>query len=293
MDQVSLPIPPIEAIHRSATEFPFVVVLEQLDRKANGTFRPGAFLKVTPTLRTAGLLRALPAEDLKSLLFLLSFLTPNGECQPSVLELSEAMGVSEGAAKLRMQRLEGFLWRGKPILLRLERETGLAAFTLAPGVISTYEQMPESDHTQPGLQQTGNREAVIAYSRDTYATPRAEVERQIALQMGWEEREEPATPEEAEKALIRRRLLAIGVEKEKATDLLLRFDIDQIRRQLSWLPYRQAKSPARYLVAAIEGDYQAPSALRQHQGEVAKGQNDGADKDGQPSQASDPLGKSA
>jgi len=51
--------------------------------------------------------------------------------------------------------------------------------------------------------------------------------------------------------------------KEEAASILERFPLGVIQQQLDWLPYRHAKSPARFLVAAIEGNYEAPHIVHQ------------------------------
>lgn len=57
--------------------------------------------------------------------------------------------------------------------------------------------------------------------------------------------------------------MAVGLLEEQADDLVKRFDAIRIRRQLAWLPLRQAKNRAGYLIAAIKDDYAAPKAVRQ------------------------------
>jgi len=54
----------------------------------------------------------------------------------------------------------------------------------------------------------------------------------------------------------------VGMPKDQALDLLARFDLGAIERQISWLPSRNAKNPARFLAAAIEGGYDRPLNLR-------------------------------
>ena len=39
--------------------------------------------------------------------------------------------------------------------------------------------------------------------------------------------------------------------------------LDIIAQQLDWLPFRHAKNPAGYLIAAIEGNYSEPRAVRE------------------------------
>ena len=89
MQDISLPIPPVESSLDHHAERPFVIVHEQLERKLNGAFRPNAFVKLLPDLRTSGFLRALPATEFKTLICLLTFLSPNGEILPSLPDIAQ------------------------------------------------------------------------------------------------------------------------------------------------------------------------------------------------------------
>jgi len=51
-----------------------------------------------------------------------------------------------------------------------------------------------------------------------------------------------------------RALTNVGMPKEQTLDLLGRFDLGAIERQIAWLPIRNAKQPARFLAAAIKGN---------------------------------------
>ena len=108
------------------------------------------------------------------------------------------------------------------------------------------------------------REAVVAYSRARYAKPREEVERQIGEMMGWAPPDfagdDPAVAEGKRKAF--KAMTDLGMPKEQALDLLARFDLGDVERQIAWLPSRNAKNPARFLAAAIEGSYDMPLNLR-------------------------------
>ena len=70
------------------------------------SFVPGAMVQITPALRASGLLLSLPAEELRSLLLILTFVHPNGHIQPTLLELAQALRLSQGATRTRMRRLE-------------------------------------------------------------------------------------------------------------------------------------------------------------------------------------------
>lgn len=240
---------------------PFVIVhQERRFTSGNSSFRPMAQMLITPSLRTSGLLNLLPPEDVKNLLTLFTFVTPNGVCAPSVQELAHAMGVSIAKVMARMERLTAFQWRNEPLVYFLARESGLDAYTpsrsLAGSVNEVAEELDESYTVLP--YQPVGREEVIALSRQKYARPREEVERQIAELNGWEVPEEFATTAEKERNTLLRRLCAAGMERGQANEILEQYPIEVIRRQLDWLPHRGARHPARFLASAIAGDYDPP-----------------------------------
>lgn len=188
---------------KSADERPFVLELLRVAQTPSDRFAPGARVAFTPALRTSGLLLALNGEDLKSLLFVLTFVHPNGHVQPSLVELSQALRQPQGRTRAQMRRLERFVWQGKPLLHELRRESGLHGWSPSPRILglahATSQDMPPgtssdtpntSQDVQAGrtatAQRAAGREAVIAHSRATYARPREEVEREIARANGWE-----------------------------------------------------------------------------------------------------------
>ncbi len=171
----------------------------------NGGWRSCAFVKLTSALRTSGLLLALPAEDLKNLLFLLTFTSASGDCLPTVQQLAHAMNISERKVRRRMERLTQFRWQGKPLVTAIRRGNGQDAYTLATGqrrneVLDDNETTGQQDHTVSGHEVSGQpssevspsrplarREEVIAASRGQYGRPRAAVEAEIAREMGWDQ----------------------------------------------------------------------------------------------------------
>ena len=213
-----------------------------------------------------------------------------------------------------MRRLERFLWQGKPLLHEIRRDSGLHAWTPSPRLLG-MEHMPQETHqagstpASPAFVAAG-REAVIAHSRATYARPRDEVEREMALANGWEwpprtlgerqdelrqkaqeatmplsqpqaQAEEPSLPTPHSSPMstpanhvpaatdpqvdLRRDLAAWGVPADLIARLLADHDPAKIRRQLDWLPLRNAHDPARFLVAAIQKDYAPPVSVRNRQ----------------------------
>ena len=242
---------------------PFIVEHRQEDRAQSGTFRPTAKLLLTPGVRTSGLWRFLTPEDFKTLVLLLTFLTPNGWCRPTLPELSEAMQVSHAKAKARIDRLLHIQWQGQPLVQRLERPDGMDAYLPGRSLLA-HENAPLPEPPQPPPLRTAGRDAVVAYSRARYAKTREEVEREIGERMGWTPPdfagEDPAVASGKQKAY--QAMTNVGMPKEQALNLLSRFDLGAIESQIAWLPQRHAKNPARFLAAAIEGGYDRPLSLR-------------------------------
>jgi len=249
---------------------PFVIEHRQEDRGEGGTFRPSARLVLTDRVRTSGLWRALTPEDAKTLVFLLSFITPNGWCRPTLPELADAMGTSCPKAKGRLDRLVQGRWQGQPLAELLARPDGLDAYLPGRRLVD-HEEIAKPEPPQAAPLRTPGREAVVAYSRARYAKTREEVERQIGEMMGWAPPdfagEDPAVA--AGKRQAFKAMTDVGMPKEQALDLLARFDLGDVERQISWLPQRNAKNPARFLAAAIEGNYDRPLALRRQAAEEA------------------------
>jgi hypothetical protein len=109
----------------------------QLDRTLAGYFTPGAQMILTSQLRMSGLLHNLQPEDLKTLLFVLTFLTPNGLCQPSIQEVAKAMEVSLPKAQNRIQRLAAIVWQGKALVVEIKRPSGLESVSPSADVVGT------------------------------------------------------------------------------------------------------------------------------------------------------------
>ena len=247
--------------------FPFVVERYQQEREASGAFRPASRLVMNAAIRTSGLWRDVPPEELRDLVLLLTFLTPNGWIQPTMPELAEAMQASHAQARGRMLRLSRRVWRGQQLVRELNRQNGLDAYLPGRHLVDSQEEVQEVTSPVSSVvlsEPRAGRERLIAHSRARYVTPRADVEADIARRMGWGmplfEDEEPSVAEE--KRQLYEKLSEQGLPKDKALDVLGRFDLGLVRSQIEWMPHRGAKNPARYLMAAIENNYEAPIALR-------------------------------
>jgi len=245
-------------------EVPFIIEHRQEERALDGSFRPAARLLLMPALRTSGLWTQLPPEELSTLILVLTFLAPNGWCRPTLLELAEAMRVSQPKARTRVERLASREWQGHPLLTHLPRPDGLDAYAPGRSLVARKEASPP-EQAQAILPPPAGKAAVVAYSRARYAKTREEVEAQIGAMMGWTPPEfageDPAVAEGKRRAF--KAMTDMGMPKEQALDLLTRFDLGAVERQITWLPGRNAKNPARFLAAAIEGTYDPPLALRQ------------------------------
>jgi len=248
-------------------DFPFVIEQYQSEPGAGGSFRPAARLLLTPALRTSGLWSTLPPDELRDLMLLLTFLSPNGRVQPTLPEIAATMKASHAQTRARMLRLSRRVWRGQPLVVELNRQSGLDAYLPGRHLLGSQQEQetPAAANQTVLTEPRAGRSTLIAHSRARYATPRAEVEADIARRMGWGapafENDPPNVAEE--KQSLYDKLSEQGVSKSQALDILGRFDLMVVRRQLEWMPHRGAKNPSRYLQAAIENDYEAPMAVRQ------------------------------
>lgn len=253
-------------------EAPFTLFIEHRDKTRDGHWRPATFVMLTSSLRTSGFLWALPPEDLKSFLLLLTFVTPNGNIAPSVPQLATALRLSEAKTRERLARLVATHWHEQPIVLPHRMGNGLDTFSLAPRFLPVRE---EEIGAYPAKIQTpykaAPREVIIEHSRRMYGRPRAEVERMIMEQMGYKKPVEaglatsatsPQSPRDDADTALRDELRQVGLLPDQVNELLARFDTVRIRRQLMWLPYRPARNRAGLLLAAIKDDYEAPPNMR-------------------------------
>lgn len=262
-DVVETPVEAAAAVFSESATKPFSILLHLTPQGKPNHFIPRATLEIDPSLRTSGLLAALPADEVKTLVALLTFLSPNGDVKPTAPEVAKGLNVSESKAKDLLSRLVRFRWQSKPLVTTLWRETGMDGYALSREIVRYIEASPVPRFASAPPYKTAGREAIIAASRAKYARPRADVERQIALLNGWELPEgETGAGVGAPEDYLRQRLMKLGVTAEQSELLLASFPAEEIERQIAWLPYRGAKNPASYLVAAITGNYEEPGLLR-------------------------------
>ena len=104
-----------------------------------------------------------------------------------------------------------------------------------------------------------DKDEVLEASRKAYGSPRAEVERSIYKQMGW-----PTPEEERQKEiqLISHRLQGLGVSERQTLYLISSYKLIRIKRQLDWLPFRNARNLTADIIAAIRQNYRPPEEYR-------------------------------
>ncbi len=113
------------------------------------------------------------------------------------------------------------------------------------------------------------REAIMRRSRALHARPRAEVERMVREQLGFPVSE----AEDTQDVQVRRSLQAFGIPPGEIDDLLSRFPMERIERQIRWMGFRKARRPRSFLRAAIENDYAPPVEVRLEGGGSAESSN--------------------
>ncbi len=55
-------------------------------------------------------------------------------------------------------------------------------------------------------------------------------------------------------------LFRLGVSRSQILELMKRYNLERVEKQLEWLPYRHARKPSSLIVAAIKEDYEEPAA---------------------------------
>lgn len=240
-------------------DHPFVVEHRLApDPQKRNSFTPEARLFISPTLRTSGLLGSLNDHDIRNLVWLLTYFTPNGYLIAPLASLAKEMQLAERVVRKQFAQLAAVRWQGSPIIHHLV-DNDLERFVLDPQILGAESlevnvPVPEYRPLPPG----GYREEIVQASRAAYARPRAEVERIVLEQLGHHPEEEENTPE----GEVRRGLRDAGVSRDLVASLLEEYGLEACQRQLEWLPLRSAKSPGRYIVAAIEGNYGPPRGIR-------------------------------
>lgn len=224
-------------------------------------FVPDTRLVVTPAFRTSGLLAALSDRDARTLLAVVTFLSSDGRFTGTARGIAAAIGVPERDVGSRLRSLMVLTFEGAPVLVEVPREQALPVYVPGPRLVRHVQEEPISEATasDPAPVSTVSREVLIARNRERYSRSRAEVEQIVAEQLG----SSPLESEDSPQGETLRRLMAAGVFREDATRLIGSFPLEVIQQQLDWLPYREARLPARFLVAAIENNYDPPVEVMQ------------------------------
>ena len=263
---------------RPVSRLPFVVEHRQVLTNERGTrFHPEARLFVSETLRTSGLLASLPEREAKNLLWLLTYLHPNGRLFAPVSLLARDMGISERDARKQFLALTRIQWQGSPLVRHLSGDT-TERFTLGNQVLGEETldtSLPIPLPTKSNHSTTGHRESIVEASRERYGRPRLEVEKIVLEQMGYHPEENSDTPE----GEVRRGLRSLGIARDLIDELIEEFGIEACHRQVLWMPLRGAKNPARYVVAAIQENYSPPRGLRPYEPEATEEEDRGGEHD--------------
>jgi hypothetical protein len=230
---------PSYAIAGDPTNAPFLIEVGMTEAK----------VVLGQALAASGLLAHLPLELLPVLLALLAQVGPLGDVQASPQDVAQMLGIHPDEAEARLSRLAVFPSPEYPLAYcqgdryRLSKQYIVPiaqSLSFPPSEQETYRPVP--------------REEVIARSREQYATPREEAERQVEMQLGIE-----PLPEGPEGEVLQA-LVNVGVPQSVGHELIASFPLARIQAQLHWLPKRGARNPARYLVSAVQGDFGPPGS---------------------------------
>jgi hypothetical protein len=175
------------------------------------------------TARREGLLALLLPEVWHTLSALLSFTCRDGRREFTVDQLAVALGQPRERALARLEQLTETKWRDQP-LATVDRDPHgeIRGATLAPVDVLAGKKAPLPADREPPI-----------------------------LEL-------PTGPEAGEQDGLMPELQAVGLNPEQIEWLLKRFPRERLRRQLDWLPRRQARNPAALLIRAVEGDWGAP-----------------------------------
>jgi hypothetical protein len=232
-----------------ATYAPFILLRHYKEH------RPMHELILTPNLRTSGLLKVNP-EALRVFLALLSFQHTSGDIYATSADIAQALGFSEPATHTLLEGLTAPIWNNQPLAYCTHTPEGFMRWHPSKQAVvkKTVGELEEQDTRTPVPLASGD--AVREHSRRIYGTPREDVERMVAEGLGFRI---PNLSDDAQ-ALFGR-LREAGVTSEQSKLLLETCPHTSIAQQLDWLPYRDAKSPARFLVAAITHNYDPPQHI--------------------------------
>lgn len=203
-----------------------------------------------PNLRLSGLLHVLTPELLQLFVVLLTFQDTLGEIRATPPQLAAALKLHPEQAEARIRELAAYTFDSAPLVF--ESPEGIWCLSKRVGV--PIEQEPQRQVPQESYQ-LASKEELLRLSRERYATPRAEAEATVADQLGLQE---PEPIPEGREGEAYQALLSLGVPELEVRRLLAEFPIEEIEQQLAWLQERGARNSARFIVAAIKGNYASP-----------------------------------
>jgi hypothetical protein len=228
---------PLYAIPGDPTIAPFLIEVGLTDARVT----------LGKNLARSGLLAHLPVELLPVLLALLSQVRVSGNVHADTVTVARLLGLHPDDAEVRLHRLAAFPSAEQPLVYISSGAWGVSKQYCPPVPQTLSVTAPEQEAYRPT-----SREEVILHSRQQYATPVQEAERQVEAQLGIE----PLPEGEAGEVL--QALRNLGVRPDTARELLAAYPLARIQAQLHWLPKRAARNPARYLISAIQKDFGPP-----------------------------------
>ena len=191
----------------------------------------------------------LDATDQALLVHLLSFKMTEAAPWPSVRKLAERLGLSACAVRRRVRKLEG---RG--LIVRESRIGRTNEYNLQPLAAALRELEPVVSRGPRG---TGReRGEGIGQERGVTLGASDRLTRTRGIDEGEEEQHNNVVA-----SLIRE-----GVKGSVALKLLGGYGEEACRRQLEWLPYRDARDPAAMLVESIKQGWGTPSEWTRREG---------------------------
>lgn len=244
------------------------------------TWRERVFVKLYVAARTSGLLAAIPDREWKTLCALATFMDPAGDCYPSQAEIARALGVNRCTAATRLSALSRFRWRGQTVVTRVRVRGGTGQFdrnryTILPpaslsfggeaarrrnGAIPTVFGNPNMD--------VANTERANLVSPNTNKnqknTTRSKSNNKTAHSVAVVGNESQQAGDD-----LVEQLLAAGVTRHVARNIVAQTPRERIERQLTYLPFRHADDPGALVVRAIQEDWSPPAAFREAQGHAA------------------------
>jgi hypothetical protein len=171
--------------------------------------------------RRQALLATLSPEAWHTLSAILSFTSRDGQRRLTIEQLALALALPRDTARARLDALAEVQWHDQP-LLTLERDSDGEVVGATLASLDLFARIVPED-----ADATSSHE-------DAVGAPEAPDPRLVAD------------------------LEAAGLDTAQIERLTRQFPHDRLRRQLDWLPARQAHNPAAMLVRAIEQDWGPP-----------------------------------